>query len=399
MSEFVPNERYKELRPAGVYAVAANETWLEDMARQGYFLVDMTGWEGVFEQAEPRECRYRMSPMRKKEKRPRPELLEAYAELGWHYAASLRGTFHIWRCDDPAVPELDTDPVVQAEGYRHLEKRLRRQRLWDILWSLALLGFCFWAVFVLDTPGSYLLHAIRELAPGRILLGTAVVLLGLVLLFQDRRARLRLLRTLAEGIPLARPAPYGRQKWLARVLVGLSVCLFLLMILGDGRSITGDSLATGWDIRLEDGALPKKVVYVDLARLETAEGTPQLFQAETKVHELAPRMYVVWQYMDLPDGTQASVESAYYRLWTPGMAKAVAEELTAARPGSLGVSPHGELLAAQAPELDGFWWVRSDVGVQTVVALLGREVLEVRYEGPADLRDRGAVFAAVLKAD
>ena len=47
--------------------MAANETWLEDMARQGYRLVGMTGWSGVFEKAEPFTCRYRMQPLSKKE--------------------------------------------------------------------------------------------------------------------------------------------------------------------------------------------------------------------------------------------------------------------------------------------------------------------------------------------
>ena len=40
---------YKELRPANVYDVAANETWLEDMAREGYRLTGFTGWSGIFE--------------------------------------------------------------------------------------------------------------------------------------------------------------------------------------------------------------------------------------------------------------------------------------------------------------------------------------------------------------
>ena len=42
-------ERYKELRPANIYDVVATETWLEDMAKQGYRLTGMTNWSGVFE--------------------------------------------------------------------------------------------------------------------------------------------------------------------------------------------------------------------------------------------------------------------------------------------------------------------------------------------------------------
>ena len=57
--------------------MAANETWLEDMAKQGYRLVRMTSWSGVFEKTEPFSCRYRMQPLAKKEKAPPPEVMEA----------------------------------------------------------------------------------------------------------------------------------------------------------------------------------------------------------------------------------------------------------------------------------------------------------------------------------
>lgn len=79
---FVKDAEYKELRPANVYDVAANESWLEDMAKQGYRLKGMTGWSGIFEKAEPFSCRYRMQPLSKKEKHPPEETVEGYRELG-----------------------------------------------------------------------------------------------------------------------------------------------------------------------------------------------------------------------------------------------------------------------------------------------------------------------------
>lgn len=88
---FVKDEEYKELRPANAYDVAANETWLEDMAKQGWRLVRMTGWNGVFQETEPFACRYRMQPLAKKEKVPPPEMAEAYRELGWEYAGTIPG--------------------------------------------------------------------------------------------------------------------------------------------------------------------------------------------------------------------------------------------------------------------------------------------------------------------
>lgn len=121
---FMKDAEYKELRPANVYDVAANESWLEDMAKQGYRLKGMTGWSGIFEKAEPFSCRYRMQPLSKKEKHPPEETVEGYRELGWEYAGTIPGTFHVWRCEDPAAPELDTDPVVQGMGYRYLRGKM-----------------------------------------------------------------------------------------------------------------------------------------------------------------------------------------------------------------------------------------------------------------------------------
>lgn len=136
----------KELRPANVYDVAANETWLEDLARQGWRLTGMTGWNGVFQRAEPAVCRYRMQPLSRKEKTPPEDVIELYAALGWEYVCTLAGLFHIWRCDDPETPELDTDPVVQGMGYRYLKKRM----VWDTI-QTGVLFLAWWGC----TPGSF----------------------------------------------------------------------------------------------------------------------------------------------------------------------------------------------------------------------------------------------------
>ena len=80
---FVKDEEYKELRPANAYDVAANETWLEDMAKQGWRLVRMTGWSGVFQETEPLPAGIGCSLWRKKGEAPPPEVIEAYRELGW----------------------------------------------------------------------------------------------------------------------------------------------------------------------------------------------------------------------------------------------------------------------------------------------------------------------------
>lgn len=208
---FVKNAQYKELRPANVYDVAANETWLEDMARQGYRLVGMTGWSGVFEKADPFTCRYRMQPLSKKEKRPPEEMAEAYRELGWEYAGTIPGTFHVWRCEDPTAPELDTDPVVQGMGYRYLRRKMHRNIVLDLVLLTVLAGEYLLLSGLASTP---LLDTLEDFAPGQLTAGTLAAVLVVALMVCQVLSMRRLLRFLCTGIPLERPRPTGtRSGW------------------------------------------------------------------------------------------------------------------------------------------------------------------------------------------
>ena len=396
----------REIRPANVYDVAANETWLEDMAAQGWRLTGMTAWSGVFEKAEPAACRYRMQPVPKKQLVRPVEMVELYGSLGWEYVCTLQGLFYVWRSDDSDVPELDTDPVVQGIGYRYLKRRM----LWDGVCSLLLVAV-LWAAWALipwmfgETP---VLDTVTEWVPGRLLVGTVGAALILVLLFCEIRAMVRLLRTLGAGIPLKRPRPYRLQRWLAR---GLLICFVFILaapFLGDLRNMSGSSLARGWDAEDGQGAPREGVVYVDLADLEGAE-TTDFWRCRTKVQELCPRMYVTWQRSlgpaeeDLQPGDSLPVlstaETTYYRMLTEGLAARLAEELVLMRPSSFGssgfVQGHTALAPVEAEGLDGFWWGENTY-YQFALARLGREVLFLQYEGETDLRRQGDYFAALL---
>lgn len=399
---FVKDAQYKELRPANVYDVAANETWLEDMARQGYHLVGMTGWSGVFEEAEPCACRYRMQPLSKKEKQPQEEMAEAYRELGWEYAGTIPETFHVWYCKDPAVPELDTDPVVQGMGYRYLRWKMRKDLISSVLLLVVLAVLCVFLSGITTTP---LLDTLEQFAPGQLIAGTLAAILLVVLMAGQMRSMRRLLRFLDAGIPLKRPRPYRRQKWLARALAAvLGLCL-VLHFLGGISTMNGGSLQEGWGAgdRYHDPG--PGAVYVDLAVLEGAAET-EFWSCRTKVQELCPRMYEITQLSPGPAEealqpgdsypVESWVETTYYRLLTEGLARQLEKELIQDRPGSMGTSAHEALAPVEGAALDGFWWIQKDDGTQFAVARLGRQVLLVEYEGQTDLRTAGDYLAGLL---
>lgn len=397
---FVKNEEYKELRPANIYDVAATETWLEDMAKQGYRLTGMTNWSGVFEKTEPFTCRYRMQPLAKKEKAPPAEMIEAYGELGWEYAGTIAGNFHVWRCEDPDAPELDTDPVVQGMGYRYLKRKMLRECVVSALLLAALLAFAF-LTFRGETP---LLDTLESM-PGRVLVGEIGACLIAVEIICEVRSMRRLLRFLNAGVPLKRPKPYRWQKWLAWGLVLCFGYVWLTWFLGGLRTTNGGSLTGDWDAGDSHHVPENGVVYVDLTELEDAENT-KFWECRTKIHELCPRMYFMRQLSlgsvekELQPGNSypvlSSVETTYYRLLTEGLARQAEQELTQRRIASFGVTGHPALAAVESDTLDGFWW-GEDRYYQFVVARLGRQVLFVQYEGDTDLRQAGAYFASLLE--
>ena len=115
--DYVKKESFREVCPISVYDVTAVESWLEDLVRKGYRPIGFAGGKVELLPEEPRESRFRLQPLQRRKEVLDPERVAAYRSMGWRLVGQL-GPFWVWRCDDPDAPELDTDPVVQGEGYR-----------------------------------------------------------------------------------------------------------------------------------------------------------------------------------------------------------------------------------------------------------------------------------------
>lgn len=117
--------------PCPAYEIRSFETWLEDMAAKGWFLEKdpfFAGFAG-FHQSEPKSVRYRLQPAPKKAgvfaRRDRQQdAIDLAAEYGWTFLGDHQD-FFIFYTDDPNLPELDTDPQVQAMALHGLWKRKR----------------------------------------------------------------------------------------------------------------------------------------------------------------------------------------------------------------------------------------------------------------------------------
>ena len=110
----------RRLAPCPPYDVEACESWLQDMARQGLILELWGRLDVRFRREAPRPVRYRLTAARLKGNvlfsppgSPDAGEKALYEEAGWHFVCR-QNEFYIYACDDPAAPELHTDPAVQA---------------------------------------------------------------------------------------------------------------------------------------------------------------------------------------------------------------------------------------------------------------------------------------------
>lgn len=400
-TQWQPLEMPEEMRETCLYSlfdVAAAETWLEDRAREGWRFRETRSWKAVFDRAEPQACRYRLQPLGKKKETISPERREVYESLGWQYVTVMQGLFHVWRCEDPIAPELDTDPVVQAEGYRYLKRRMLRSALVELGFLVLLTGMLIWQ-WTSEAP---LLYTLEEL-PGRMLLRQVWLWLILVLEARELLGMRRVLRTLRAGVPLSRPRPYRLQQWLQRAAVAMAFLVLVVYPFMDmGYSFTDQF--HGWDVLDKSGVPKAEAVYWELSETEDLVEEPIYWEAETKIHELASRMYYVREYGDLEDDLLAAAITTYYGMRTEGLGRQLAGEVReefASRGGREALVQH------TADGLDEFWWSREiepeagfvDVagGLQYVVARKGGQVIAVEYRGRTDLRTQTDYLVELLE--
>ena len=348
--------------PISIYDVAAVETWLEDLARRGEAPVSFTGSRVDLLPDAPRESRFRLQPFRRRKDVLDPERVAAYRSMGWRLVGKLGGVFWVWRCDDPDAPELDTDPVVQGEGYRYLKRRMIfRTVACGLVW-LALLGLLVFTVLNLSLrtllrQGSWL-----TLTAAPLVAVSLLAVLG-VQLWLDARNTWRLWRTLSAGVPLERPKPYRRQLRLGQLVYAATLVVYTLNLMISFQNMGGSP--SGWNhaediLDRQTGQAPAETVAVSLAELDNVE--PSWFSAERKSLPIAPEMYDSRQYAPLPEYGQIRAETAYYRMLTEGLARALTAELTENRAGFYDNLPAIPLEPVEAPGLDGFWWAEEMSG-------------------------------------
>ena len=333
--------------PISLYDVAAQQAWLEDEAARGRFLTAYRA--GIasgfvsFHKDAPRSVRYRFQPLARKEKSPDPDRRDVYQSLGWDYVCTAGGTFHIWRCDDPEAPELDTDPVIQGTAYDRLCRRLTWANC--VIGAILLLPvfLAFWFHLTMDDYFPRLVSSWEPIWEAAAL-ALAVAACLPQFIYWDLSLR-RFVRTLKAGVPTAHRRPYR----LSRFLGGLTLVVYILFVVSRTA------------VLFRPNSRP----------FEPAETFEEPIPY---VSQLGPAAAIPWnnwrtqeQWWIIQEADGAYTESHYYDFRFPWMAARMTESLCLKN----GLRP------LDTPGLDGAWSGDRESGLQILVLRLDSQVLEL----------------------
>lgn len=134
--------KYKrKLAPATTFDFAAMETWLSDMAEDGWIPVDFRGEKVKFQQAEPQKRSYRIAIPRYFDTQPTAKQLEEYHQLGWEFICTYRCKGYLLANITEHPQEPYTDPAVQKKNIEELYQEERYLYLAGvILFTLLFIG-------------------------------------------------------------------------------------------------------------------------------------------------------------------------------------------------------------------------------------------------------------------
>ena len=310
----------KKKLPYELYDVAGLEDWFSQMAAEGYHLEDCWENQAEFRVEEPKaNVRFRLEAQGTYEYDWNQD--EAYKAGGWDHVTTIRGFFCIFRCDDPAAPELHTDPKIQSWT---MKKLLRRQSLGLLMWFLY--WVIIWNVRLGVAVGGWAEMVSFMLTENAVLLslGATVLFVAHFLVIQTNQLVMlfRLKRRLASGLSMDREMRNPRSFWrhgFRLVLVG-----GLLVSL-----VAGNALYQREPVAVDPAKYPHVTMEEVIPAGYFTEELEFTQKAELKTSLLVPVQfrYTDRAFKDDEVGTRARVYLDYNEAISPGAAKLILQGL------------------------------------------------------------------------
>ena len=321
--------RIRRLAPCPCYDVEKIESWLTDMARNGWILekdAEICGWLAFTKEA-PRSVEYRLEtkePGKGFGDVPDQDFRELCGEYGWEYVDSY-GNFFIYRSTRSDFREMNTDLNVQAAAI----KAGRRNSAVTVFLSVFLLNYFFRSL--LRRPCFWLIH----MGLGHLLLCLLVLIWVCTDSFLHWRHLRKLQKQLQENIPLDHRKPW-RKGAAFHIFSKFTSVLLIFLFFG----VLFGSCARAFEMEAAAPATahypgdPPFVTAADI--LPEGEFTSRSFLGDyntySKTHTFFAQSIVEWNeygQIRLPDGTvyDGVLRIRYYEIRYPWLAQGLMRDL------------------------------------------------------------------------
>lgn len=319
-----------------IWSIEEQEAWFEDMATNGWKLIEVKNLIAVFEQSEPENINFRcdISKLNDKEER-----IEFYEEAGWEYVGS-RHYVHIFREGDQARTEdhdLHTDPYELAESLSILKSSIKMRAI-IVFFLTIIMGLLSYIMLRIYPIGNYLQNDIV------IPVANLIMVLSICLLMISGIIHLsKLMKKLKSGKMLDRGVRYRHKLWMHKIAgVTLTTILTISVIVSFWNLYTNAT-----DDRfppIPEGELPVITMEEILGEEVEYAVSEQFDSFDVDIRQnyfreswsiLVPRQYELRQEVEVPDqewedrsGTYSpTLHSSLYEVRTAGLASNLVKHL------------------------------------------------------------------------
>lgn len=375
--------------PISAYDLPAFESWLEDLAQEGLFLVSLNGYGGKFRQGEPKKMTYRVEIPKYFDRKPPKKMEEMYQEFGWEFICTYYQNGFIFASEAENPVELHTDPITQSEGVRDFYREQRNEVIICII--LLLLA----SVAVLALKWTNLAKAITEGLHLQSLIFWGYSIFGVFYSVKELLSLRKLKTNLEMGISLEHRKPYKKYSFLKNIFL----CYAAVLLLSNAVDI-----ALLYTHQQEDPLTITEInlPFVSLEELgDTGEGQT-IYRRSTL---LAPVQYEIYE-----SGQNTSLYGYYMEVRPAFLAEqtmqSIADDgrfegLSGFRFFITGVPLLQPIpLDIPAEWFDGLLYYEDEKEGETYfTAYKGNKVIAVKYTGTIDLTAHLDKFSALLKKD
>lgn len=307
----------KKLRPSNYWNIGKIESWLSDMALEGYFLQTMDKNFCEFEKGNPKTMSYRIEIAEDGKDLSRDQHIKYIRDI-WTNVASFN-KFHVFSCPYEFVsPEPNPAPEELAKSLKPIFRRNLLALLGIILGSIAV---------ILLFP--YILNEmliVKTLKGSNIdLISLLIILYGIFTLLRELYFQGRLIRKLSKGISIDHHSPWRKSYWTSYsfwigrnlLIVGIFLSTFILLY-ADEKPLSKD-----------ESRLP----ILRLEAIETADGSSFDYSklGTSTYHKsfslIAPLQYSSKEYWSTDPYKSTCLETATYKLAIPSMDKLIVNAL------------------------------------------------------------------------